>query len=465
MAQSVSIPKLARLAYALLLAATAGAIAAAMTPARAIPAFAQQTGQPCTACHVGAFGPVLTPYGRAFEIGGYVTTGGQGWAAHVPASVMLLGSYTNTDQSLPAPASQHFGRNGNFAMDQISLFVGGRATDWLGGMVQTTFSGITSTWKLDNTDIKATKSFEVGETDLRVGMDVNNGPTVQDPYNSTYAWGFPYVASALAPVPTAQPLIAGALAGNSIGATLYAWYDRALYLEGGLYNTYGPWLLTHTGTFYGPGSTANPAPYGRAAYEWDWNNQSAYVGGLFLYSRINPATAPRVSTGSFGKDSYTDLAVDAGYQFLGDGTHTLTAYAIQAWEIQNLVSLTNMGASSQPNNNLNQFRLTLTYFYQQTYGAAIAWQKTWGKANPLLYAPAPVTGSANGKPNSDAIILQADWVPFGKADSWGAPFVNMRFGIQYVIYPQFNGGGDNYDGSGRKASANNTLYLFAWMIF
>jgi hypothetical protein len=46
--------------------------------AHAVPAFAVQTGQPCTACHIGAFGPQLTPFGRAFKIGGYTQGGGQG---------------------------------------------------------------------------------------------------------------------------------------------------------------------------------------------------------------------------------------------------------------------------------------------------------------------------------------------------------------------------------------------------
>ena len=40
-------------------------------PAKALPAFATQTGQPCTACHIGGFGPQLTPLGTAFKIGGY----------------------------------------------------------------------------------------------------------------------------------------------------------------------------------------------------------------------------------------------------------------------------------------------------------------------------------------------------------------------------------------------------------
>ena len=44
--------------------------------AQAVPNYAQQTGQPCTACHIGAYGPQLTAFGRAFKIGGYTQTGG-----------------------------------------------------------------------------------------------------------------------------------------------------------------------------------------------------------------------------------------------------------------------------------------------------------------------------------------------------------------------------------------------------
>src|SRR5438445_546386 len=40
-----------------------------INPARAIPAFARQTGQACVACHVSF--PELTPYGRMFKLSGY----------------------------------------------------------------------------------------------------------------------------------------------------------------------------------------------------------------------------------------------------------------------------------------------------------------------------------------------------------------------------------------------------------
>jgi hypothetical protein len=41
-----------------------------------VPSFAARTGQPCSACHIGGFGPQLTPLRRAFKIG-YTETWGR----------------------------------------------------------------------------------------------------------------------------------------------------------------------------------------------------------------------------------------------------------------------------------------------------------------------------------------------------------------------------------------------------
>ncbi len=79
-------------------------------------------------------------------------------------------------------------------------------------------------------------------------------------------------------------------------------------------------------------------------------------------------------------------------------------------------------SASEANNDLNQVRVTATYYYLQTYGITVSWQKTWGSADPGIYAPAPLSGSANGKPNSNAYIFEADYVPFGKADSRAGPY-------------------------------------------
>lgn len=441
--------------------------------AQAIPAFARQTGQPCTACHIGGYGPQLTPLGRAFKIGGYTQRGGEGWPSDVPLSAMVLGSFNHTNADVPEDQiTHHYGANNNFALDQISVFLGGGVGEHTGGFVQFTYSNIPNASNLDNVDLRPyTTTFDLAGKELRLGTTVNNNPTVQDPYNSTFAWGFPYVASALAPTPAATPVLDGAFAGNSIGYTAYAWYDRSLYLESGIYTTLGTWMLARLGNDFGVGSSQGVMPYVRAAYEWDWNQQAFHIGGLFMQSNVNPVSGVFQTDGSLGRDHYRDWAADAGYQWLGDGTHIVTIQGIFTHEDQNLEGTTASfneanGTTLGPKSSLNQIRVNVSYWYQNTYGITLGWQNTWGPANPALYTTGTdMTNSVNGKPNSNAFTIEADWVPFGKEDSWMRPWANLKLGVQYTFYTQFNGGNKNYDGFGRNASDNNTLFLFAWMAF
>jgi len=159
--------------------------------AYAVPAFAQQTGQPCSACHIGSFGPQLTPLGRAFKIGGYTQTGGEGLASKVPLSAMLLPSFTNTGSGQPGGAAPHFGDNNNVAMDQVSIFLAGRVADYAGGFVQGTYSGVDRTFLLDNTDLRLTTPLSLDDTELRIGASLNNGPAVQTPSTQRRSGCFP----------------------------------------------------------------------------------------------------------------------------------------------------------------------------------------------------------------------------------------------------------------------------------
>jgi hypothetical protein len=88
-------------------------------PAQAVPSFAAQTGQPCTACHIGGFGPQLTPFGHAFKIGGYTQAGGEGVLSQIPLAAMVLGSFTHTNTSQPGICSSPPG-----------LVQAGARTDW-----------------------------------------------------------------------------------------------------------------------------------------------------------------------------------------------------------------------------------------------------------------------------------------------------------------------------------------------
>jgi hypothetical protein len=88
-----------------------------------------------------------------------------------------------------------------------------------------------------------------------------------------------------------------------------------------------------------------------------------------------------------------------------------------------------------------------------------------GTRDPDLFTPEEDGGSRTGKPDTAGYIVQADWTPFGKESSWGAPYANLRLGVQYTIYTKFNGAAHDYDGFGRDASDNDTLLAFAAVAF
>ena len=426
-----------------------------MRPAHAIPAFASQTGQPCTACHIGAYGPQLTPFGRAFKIGGYTMSGGQGLASKIPLSAMVLSSLTQTSANQPSPPAPHFARNTNPAIDQVSVFLGGRINDYLGGMMQGTYNGIAVTEHLDNSDLRATDEFDIGSNTLRVGISVNNGPTVEDPYNTTFAWGYPYVASALAPATTPQPLLAGGLIANTLGTTAYAWWNSHLYVEAGAYQLMDDRTAKTLGVYPQFANGTGAIPYARVAYEWDWNDQSAEFGAMYLHAAVQPLDSP-----GGGSDYYTDFAIDGSYQYMGDSKNIYTLNGIFVHEEQNLRATFGAGGAATPHKSLNQFRVNGTWVHDETYQLTLGMQETYGTADSTLYS-----GNTEGKPNNTEFIAEADWIPFGKDNSWGRPFANLKLGVQFIHYTTFDGGNTNYGGSGLNASGNDTLYAFAWFIF
>ena len=85
----------------------------------------------------------------------------------------------------------------------------------------------------------------------------------------------------------------------------------------------------------------------------------------------------------------------------------------------------------------------------------------YGSGDPLLYGPI----SAVNSPNSNGWSLELNYIPFnyGGPDFW--PWLNVKFGLQYVHYNKFDGATSNYDGAGRNAGDNNTIFAYAWFAF
>ena len=84
--------------------------------AYALPEYAVQTRQSCSACHVGGFGPQLTPAGRQFKLEGYTLRGTQDFV--VPLSAMAVASYLRTSADQPSPAP-HYATNDNVTLDCV----------------------------------------------------------------------------------------------------------------------------------------------------------------------------------------------------------------------------------------------------------------------------------------------------------------------------------------------------------
>ena len=422
----------------------------ASAPAHAVPSFAQQTGAPCQQCHTTAYGPALTEYGRQFKLNGYVFGDVKSF---LPLALMVQGGYTHTSADQPTPPAPQFGVNGQTSVDQVSLFIATRLSEHLGLFSQITYDGIGHGTAWDNTDLRYARSFNVGKTALVAGVSVNNNPTVQDLWNSTPAWGFPYISSALAPSPAAGPIIGG-LGGTVLGATAYVMVNDRYYLEAGGYRG----LSNHWLDNLGAGADSNPnldglSPYWRAAVNLASGPHQYSFGTFGMEASVQPD--PTVGL----KDRFTDYGFDATYQFVAPGPHGIQANLSYIDEKQDLAaSLAGpVDPLSPVSNDLQFFSVDLSYSYNRTWVGAVNEFTTTGSSNAALYAP-------NTTPDSNGYRLQLEYVPFGKLDSPNRPWLNLRFGLQYTDYSKFDGASSNYDGSGRNASDNNTLFAFFWVI-
>jgi hypothetical protein len=437
-----------RCASAWLAALTIALLCGALSPAHAVPAFAIQTGQPCAACHVGAFGPQLKPYGRDFKLNGYVASDGQDHGP--PLAVTTMFSFTHTAAPQPGGAAPNFAANDNPALDQASFYYAGRLVAGFGAFMQMTYDGVGKSLQIDNVDIRRAGEAQLFGEDAVWGITFNNNPTVQDPWNSTPAWGFPYNASALAPTPVAATLVDGGLAQHVAGAGAYLYWNNLIYAEFDAYGGFSPDALTANGLVSTGGGPApdGPIPYGRIAVIKDWENSHLEVGAYSLSANLSPAG----STGSGLTDRLTDFAGDATFQYIWNPAKVtsdmLSAHAtvIQEWA-QTPASEALFGATS--GYTLNTARADVSYSFAATVTPSVQIFRTFGSADPAYWS------TPTGSPNSSGAIFEIAYVPWGKPDS-PFPGVNARLAVQYVDYNRFNG-------SAVGASRNNNLYLSLWL--
>jgi len=291
---------------------------------------------------------------------------------------------------------------------------------------------------------------------------------VQDLWNTTPAWGYPFTATNAAVSPLAGTAIDGAFAQDVAGLTGYLYWNESLYLEAGGYRSAKQGQVNALTGGAGPldGTASNVmsglAPYWRVAYEYNSGAHSIEAGLYGAQFRLYPGAGAPLS-GPLNK--FNDVAEDVQYQYVSD-EHQVTIAGTHIHESMTLDASFANGGAANPSNTLSTTRIWATYYYRRKIGATAAYFSTTGSTDTALYpavaAPSTNPGvnagvivSANGSPDTKGWIAEVNYVPW----------LNVKIAAQYTVYNKFNGAGSNYDGLGRSASDNNTLYLLLWFAY
>jgi hypothetical protein len=410
--------------------------------ANALPAFARQTGQNCVACHAGGQFPELTPYGRLFKLTGY-TIGARG----IPLSVMGVASFTKSSKPTSDPA---FAKDAVALFQTGSVFVAGKVTDNVGLFAQVTYNNYDSQdpntgewqgkWASDNFDLRYADRFIDTNKDLIVGLNLNNNPSVADPWNTAPAW-IQYVPTQFGVTgPDATPIVSQ-LGAQVAGTGAYAFWNKTLYAELSGYQTAnGIWSFLSQGTANTDQIKLKGInPYLRLALSHEWGPHNAMVGMFALNADIYPDNTNPVGP----TIQYRDRGIDAQYQYLLD-PHTITAQLSYIRESIGNGDVT--GIATNASNTLKQLRMKGSYIYRAKYGASLSYFSTTGTSDTTLYTDVAANPDTRG------------WVP----EIFLTPVQYMRIGAQYFIFTRFHGSTSNYDGAGRNPKDNNTLFLYVW---
>jgi hypothetical protein len=458
--------------------------------ARAVPSFARQTGLACSACHTVY--PELTPMGRRFKLGGYTLTNTP-WRVELtndnlpagatgqppqkqlslvelpPFSLFVQGSLTNWNQPPPpggagglypgAPA--HTQNNQVQFPEAVSLFAAGAITDHIGAWLQLTYAQQAGTIGIDNQEIRYVD--QTADKRLLWGVLANNGPTIQDVWNTggpasgpSMAYAIPNYSTSLLLAAPVAPLMFSLGPGHAAGVGAYVFINDSIYLELTGYKAAqvgigGP---TNDSTISPDGVLADTVnPYWRAAYEKDWGNNSWEVGTIGMYNRWSPCTTTGCAPDLTSPGTYLDYGFDTQYQFIGD-VHIFTINAMYMHE-DSSNNAANVGAIfSNTQNHLDRFAATASYYYQRQYGGMIGFTSVTGSPDPLAYCAG--TPGCSGSPDAMWETFELDYMPW----------LNVKVFLQYNLYNRLDSYANAFYGiPSSKVSDNNTLMLGIWTAF
>ena len=328
--------------------------------------------------------------------------------------------------------------------------------------------------------------------DLIVGFSLNNNPSVTDPWNTAPAWMQYVPAAGLGSHQFADPnspFPSFGSGGNVAGMNAYAYWNKLVYAELGFYQSANKGFSVMSAGINDANTTKLQGvnnPYWRLALTREWGAHNLMVGTTGMVAHIYDD--PTITSDPNSISRVKNMGVDAQYQYLLD-PHTITAqlaFMRQKKEFSaNTVAalaapaffdsagnpLTQLGNTSD---TTNVFRAKVSYVYQAKYGGSLAFFNLTGTTNSANQTSGfnstgqitstdqgdgitstRVTGNLTGNPATRGVTLEAFWTPVQ----------NARVGLMYTAYNKFNGATTNYDGFGRDAKDNNTLFGYVWFAY
>lgn len=428
---------------------------------QAMPVFARQTAMQCATCHAGGQFPELTPFGRNFKLTGYTL----GQRLTVPLAVMGVVSRTSTNDIGSGQVSAEFAKDASVIFQTGSLLFGGKITNNIGMFGQITYENYdhqdptTFAWKghshADNIDLRYARQWKGGGHDFVSGLSLNNNPTVSDIWNTAPAW-IAYVPTAFGFTgPAAEPLVA-TLGQQLVGLSAYSMFDNMLYAEvAGYHSPKGVFKVLTEGNEL-EARVKGVSPYVRVALNQVWGDHNAMIGLFGLNANIYQDPVAGGPT-----TAYRDRGIDAQYQYLA-GVHTATAQL--SYIREKIRGGDRTGFASNASDTLRQLRVKGSYIHGAKVGGSLTWFNTTGSSDATLYpaseddgsgnlVPIPLSGSIANNPGTRGWIPEVFWIPHQQ----------IRIGAQFFKFKRYNGSSNNYDGTGRNARGNDTLFIYLWV--
>ena len=263
---------------------------------------------------------------------------------------------------------------------------------------------------------------------------------MSDPWNTAPAW-MQYVPpgspGAYSFVDANAPYPGTASDGGVAGLTAYVLWNKSIYGEVGFYRTADNLLSFMTAGTPDEEKThlqGSNNPYWRLAYTHEWGPSNIMLGTSGMIAHVfDGSTKPSDQRVPAYRDDRVGYPVS-----IPPHPHTVTAqFAYMKMTVDD-------SANGEGGTGIDKpvvLRGKLSYVYQAKYGGGLSYFNQ--------------TDARDSTQETRGLTYELFWTPVQYA----------RVGAQYTVYDKYGGASNNYDGFGRNASDNDTLFLYVWAAY